>query len=131
MVVFTYDSSRSLCAICFNPAAQVWITETGYSTWRHDERRQLTAFVDAIDAPVDRVYWYAMHDLDPALPTPPGWRAYVTEVLGATAPHRMTDGRTPAYRDWSEGYDPASWLDRAINATRESVFPLHGLDPLP
>jgi CDP-paratose 2-epimerase len=38
----------------FNPAAQVWITETGYSTWRHDERRQLTALVDALDAPVDR-----------------------------------------------------------------------------
>src|SRR3954451_13887296 len=27
----------------FNPAAQVWITETGYSTWRHDDRRQLAA----------------------------------------------------------------------------------------
>jgi CDP-paratose 2-epimerase len=49
----------------FNPAAQVWITETGYSTWRHDERRQLTALVDALDAPVDRVYWYSLHDLDP------------------------------------------------------------------
>ena len=23
-----------------------------------------------------------------------------------TAPQRMTDGRTPAYRDWAEGYDP-------------------------
>jgi acetoin utilization protein AcuC len=69
--------------------------------------------------------------LDPALATPPGWRAYVTEVLGATAPHRMTDGRTPAYRDWSAGYDPEAWLDRAINATRTEVFPLHGLDPLP
>jgi acetoin utilization protein AcuC len=69
--------------------------------------------------------------LDPALATPPRWRAYVTEVLGATAPHRMTDGRTPAYRDWSAGYDPEAWLDRAINATRTEVFPLHGLDPLP
>jgi len=39
----------------FNDTAQVWITETGYSTWRHDERRQLTAFVDAIEAPVQRV----------------------------------------------------------------------------
>jgi acetoin utilization protein AcuC len=55
----------------------------------------------------------------------------VLTLLGRTAPFRMTDGRTPAYRDWAEGYDPASWLDRAINATREATFPLHGLDPLP
>ena len=39
--------------------------------------------------------------------------------------------RTPAYRDWSEGYDPNTWLDRAIHATRTEIFPLHGLDPLP
>ena len=69
--------------------------------------------------------------LDPTLPTPPGWRTYVEEVLGATAPHRMSDGRTPAYRDWSSGYDPDAWLDRAIHATRMEIFPLHGLDPLP
>jgi acetoin utilization protein AcuC len=42
----------------------------------------------------------------------------------------LTDGKDAAYRDWSEGYDPASWLDRSILATREAVFPLHGLDPL-
>ncbi|HLL91193.1 MAG TPA: NAD-dependent epimerase/dehydratase family protein [Tepidisphaeraceae bacterium] len=55
--------------------AEIWITETGYSTWRHDERRQLTAFVDAIDAPAQRVYWYAAHDLDPKLPTVDGFHS--------------------------------------------------------
>jgi len=55
----------------------------------------------------------------------------VRETLGRTAPTRMTDGREPAYRDWTEGYDPASWLDRSILATREEIFPRHGLDPLP
>jgi acetoin utilization protein AcuC len=69
--------------------------------------------------------------VDPATPTPDAWRDHVTTLLGRAAPYRMTDGRTPAYRDWSEGYDPASWLDRAINATRDAAFPLHGLDPLP
>ena len=69
--------------------------------------------------------------IEPTTATPPAWRAYVEEVLGATAPHRMTDGRTPAFRDWSAGYDPDSWLDRAIHATRMAVFPLHGIDPLP
>jgi acetoin utilization protein AcuC len=69
--------------------------------------------------------------VDPATPTPEGWRDHITTLLGRTPPFRMTDGRTPAYRDWAEGYDPGTWLDRAIHATREAVFPLHGLDPLP
>jgi acetoin utilization protein AcuC len=69
--------------------------------------------------------------LDPATETPEGWRAHVQQLLGRTAPFRMTDGRTPAYRDWSQGYDPSVWLDRAINATRDAVFPLNGLDPTP
>jgi len=69
--------------------------------------------------------------LDAAIPTPEAWRAYVREKLGAEAPARMTDGRSADYRDWHEGYDPGTWLDREINATRSAVFPLHGLDPLP
>jgi acetoin utilization protein AcuC len=69
--------------------------------------------------------------LDPATPTAEGWRDHVQIQLGRTAPFRMTDGRTPAFRDWSEGYDPGTWLDRAINATREAVFPLNGLHYLP
>ena len=69
--------------------------------------------------------------LEPSTETPEAWRAHVREALGRTAPHRLTDGRRPAYRDWSEGYDPDTWLDRAINATRTEVFPHHGLDPLP
>jgi acetoin utilization protein AcuC len=62
---------------------------------------------------------------------PESWREHVRERLGHTAPMRMTDGREPAYRDWSEGYDPASWLDRSILATREEIFPRHGLHPQP
>jgi CDP-paratose 2-epimerase len=55
--------------------SQVWITETGYSTWRHHERGQLQAFVDAIAAPVDRIYWYAAYDLHPDLPHQQGFHA--------------------------------------------------------
>ena len=69
--------------------------------------------------------------VDPQTETPGGWREYVAEQLGRTAPYRLTDGRTPAYRDWREGYDPDTWLDRAVHATRMEVFPLHGLDPMP
>jgi acetoin utilization protein AcuC len=69
--------------------------------------------------------------LDPQTATPEGWREHVQHLLGRTGPFRMTDGRTPTYRDWRSGYDPSVWLDRAIHATREAVFPLNGIDPLP
>jgi acetoin utilization protein AcuC len=67
--------------------------------------------------------------LDPSTETPQAWRDHVREYLGRSAPHRMTDGRTPAYRRWEDGYDPDTWLDRAIHSTRMEAFPLHGLDP--
>jgi acetoin utilization protein AcuC len=68
--------------------------------------------------------------LDPGTETPAEWRAAVDERLGVGAPTRMTDGENPAYRDFSEGFDPDVWLDRAIAETRSAVFPEHGLDPL-
>src|SRR4051812_945519 len=43
--------------------AEIWITETGYSTWRHDEREQIAAFVDVMHTPAERVYWHGIHDL--------------------------------------------------------------------
>jgi acetoin utilization protein AcuC len=39
----------------------------------------------------------------------------------------MTDGASPRWSDWSDGYDPADALDRAVLATQRSVFPSHGL----
>ena len=69
--------------------------------------------------------------LDPLTDTPQAWRDHIRTTLGRHAPHRLTDGRTPAWRDWTHGYDPDTWLDRAIFATRQEIFPLHGLDPMP
>ncbi len=69
--------------------------------------------------------------LDPATAVPDGWREHVTHRLGQVAPLRMTDGGEPRFREWREGYDPDTWLDRQVHATRMAVFPLHGLDPLP
>jgi acetoin utilization protein AcuC len=60
---------------------------------------------------------------------PEGWREHVLTLLGRRAPMRMTDGREIGFRPWEAGYDPANWLDRAVQATRQAVFPLHGLDP--
>jgi acetoin utilization protein AcuC len=69
--------------------------------------------------------------LDPATETPESWQAYVRERTGATPPATLSDGRTPGFRSWTDGYDPDTWLDRAVHATRKAVFPLHGLDPMP
>lgn len=69
--------------------------------------------------------------VDPATQTPAAWRDLVRERLGVAAPYEMTDGAMPAWRAWESGYDPDAWLDRSIKATRDAVFPLHGLDPEP
>jgi len=54
-------------------APQLWITETGFSTWRHDERGQIRAFLNAVDSPVDRVYWSSFQDLHPLVPSREGF----------------------------------------------------------
>jgi CDP-paratose 2-epimerase len=60
------DSVREvLSKLGSNPA--VWIAATGFSTWRGDERAQSRAFVDAIDAPVERVYWKELQDREPVV----------------------------------------------------------------
>ena len=67
--------------------------------------------------------------VDPATPIPPHWAAHVRE-LGAHPPQRMgelPEGRQPHAEPWLPGGD--TWLDRAVGATRNAVFPLLGLDP--
>lgn len=66
--------------------------------------------------------------VDPHEATTPGWRDRVEDLSGRSAPEQMTDGRSTRYRDWELGYDPASWLDRCVQATRTASFPLLGID---
>jgi acetoin utilization protein AcuC len=66
----------------------------------------------------------------PETAVPEGWREYVMERYGLAAPVRMTDGGTTTWRDWSEGYDPADGVDRAVLATQRAVFPANGLGGL-
>lgn len=42
--------------------AEIWITQTGFSTWRGDEESQVSAFADALNAPAERVYWRELFD---------------------------------------------------------------------
>ena len=63
---------------------------------------------------------------------PLAWREHVELVSGQLAPERMgdlPDRELPIWvQPWAMGYNPHSGVDRAIMATREAVFPLHGLD---
>jgi acetoin utilization protein AcuC len=68
--------------------------------------------------------------IDPTTETPEEWREHVSSRLGVRAPLRMTDGATPHWSHWADGYDPADALDRAVLATQRAVFPAHGLGGL-
>ncbi|UFS72142.1 GDP-mannose 4,6-dehydratase [Geomonas sp. RF6] len=46
---------------------EIWITEAGFSTWQHDEQKQLKVFLEFLEAKAERSYWYGVDDLDPGL----------------------------------------------------------------
>jgi acetoin utilization protein AcuC len=71
----------------------------------------------------------AGHPIDPAASTPQLWREYVELTATEPAPELMTDGASGAFPSYESGYDPADPVDQAIMATRNAVFPLHGLMP--
>jgi CDP-paratose 2-epimerase len=48
-----------------NSEAEIWITETGYSTWRNDEMEQARRFTKALQVSADRIYWYSWADVPP------------------------------------------------------------------
>ena len=56
----------------YNPAAEIWLTETGYSTWRNDEAAQVDHFRQALTAPVQRFYWYGWQDIPRTVPVQEG-----------------------------------------------------------
>lgn len=56
----------------YNPDAEIWVTETGYSTWRNNELEQARRFAKALEVPADRVYWYSWRDVPPDVPVQEG-----------------------------------------------------------
>jgi len=66
--------------------------------------------------------------LDPMTAVPSDYLDRVAELSGGHRPPAvMTDGSPAAFQDWSDGYNPDSWLDRSIAETRREVFPWHGI----
>jgi acetoin utilization protein AcuC len=68
--------------------------------------------------------------IDPSAPTPQLWREYVSQTAVEPAPELMTEGGTGQFAQFESGYDPAEPVDQAILATRNAVFPSHGLMPV-
>ncbi|MGP7999559.1 MAG: acetoin utilization protein AcuC [Streptosporangiaceae bacterium] len=68
--------------------------------------------------------------IDPGTPTPQAWRDYVARRTGLSAPGEMTDQAPAQFVPFESGCNPADPMDQAIMATRNAVFPLHGLMPL-
>jgi CDP-paratose 2-epimerase len=108
--------------------AAIWISETGFSTWRHDERGQLRAFLEAIEAPVERVFWKDLVDLDPETAGKSGFHVDEREYHFGLA---RTDGtKKLLHRLWSgEGESapsPAGAVERIREAYRASA-PVHAV----
>lgn len=64
---------------------------------------------------------------------PADWLRHVEDRLGVSGPSRMGDlsaSERPIWvRPWAMGHNPDNPVDRAVMATREALFSLHGLDP--
>jgi len=67
--------------------------------------------------------------IDPAAATPQLWREYVSWTASQQAPEAMTEGQDGRFLRFEDGYDPGEPVDQAILATRNAVFPSHGLMP--
>lgn len=74
----------------------------------------------------------ADHPIPLETPTPDEWRRHVEAITGRTAPTKMGDGVAENddvwFQSWASGMHPESQVDQAVMATREAVFPHHGLD---
>ncbi|MEE6294451.1 acetoin utilization protein AcuC [Georgenia wangjunii] len=63
-------------------------------------------------------------------PLPQAWLERTRELADVDVPLTMGDGHPVTLKPWNEGFNPDDAVDRAIMATRNAVFPWHGLDPL-
>ena len=85
----------------FDLKKEIWITETGYSTWNFDERKQLENFVKVLDVPAERVYWYSLKDIPVEISTVDGFHVDEREYHFGL---KTADGREKLlYRLWAGG----------------------------
>jgi CDP-paratose 2-epimerase len=87
---------------------QLWITQTGFSTWRGEESAQVRALAEVMEAPVQRIYWQSAHD---RIPTASG-DSFHSDERDYHYGLKRGDGTPKLLFDvWSEG---------GLNAVREA-----------
>jgi len=90
--------------------AEIWVTETGHSTWRNDALGQASALLEVLEAPAERVYWYGLTDLDPERASLDGFHVDERDYHFGLQTH---DGRPKTlYR---------LWTDIGLDGVREAV----------
>ena len=74
----------------------------------------------------------AHHPVPLATKIPQQWQDAAAQATGQRAPTVMGDGVADGedvwFQSWASGMHPESSVDQAVMATREAVFPHHGLD---
>ena len=104
-----------------NCKAELWITEVGFSTWQHDEYKQLQEFLEVLKADASRVYWYGVNDLNFDLPTVAGYHLDDREYFFGL---KRSDGTTKLlYRLWAkhgiEKLDNLEYIKRTVSESTE------------
>ncbi len=91
------------------------------------------AIIDVVPRTWTHLTAIAAHrPIEPETAVPRAWRDDVFRRFGRPAPTHMTDRHGSlgplAWAPWESGVNPASEVDRAIMASRQALFPHHGLD---
>jgi CDP-paratose 2-epimerase len=109
-----------------NSKAELWITEAGFSTWQHDEFKQLQEFKNVLQTDAEKVYWYGMQDLSPELSTVGGFHIDDREYFFGL---KRTNGSPKLlYRLWAEygipGMDQFTCLKRCTDTVLPEKYSL-------
>ena len=109
-----------------NSSTQIWITEAGFSTWQHDEYKQLEEFRNVLKADADKIYWTSLHDLDPESETTEN--RYADERKNFFGLKRSDGSPKLLYRLWAQnglnGLDKLTCINRKLSFKADEKYAL-------
>ncbi|HEX8270576.1 MAG TPA: GDP-mannose 4,6-dehydratase [Flavobacterium sp.] len=109
-----------------NLKKELWISESGFSTWQGDEVKQWEEFKKVINTNADRIYWYGLRDLNPQYPTVAGFHLDDREYYFGMKKHDGTEKLL--YKLLAkEGMDNISkhdYIEKQYEITRDDKYTL-------